>query len=113
MQEYQKQNNNFLYYLVTNEDRKDGMLEDIMLDAIIKNNDIKSKITCFDKFVELDSCHQQSKVPSHYRKALWSYFIGCYKTENYALEYNLDLVKEIQKSDRCSEVKQDLEKLLC
>ncbi len=114
MQEHQKQNNNFLYYLVTNEDRKDGILEDIMLDAIIKNNDIKSKITCFEKFIELDTCHKISKVHSQYRKALWSYFIGCYKKQDYALNKNIDLIQEMQKSsDRCEKVKQDLEELLC
>jgi len=113
MQTYQQQNENLIYYIVTNQDKQDGMLEDIMLDAIINNDDIKNKMHCFEKFIELDNCHKISKVHSRYRKSLWSYFIGCYKKNDYALSKNIDLIQEIQKSDRCSEVKQDLEKLLC
>ena len=114
MQTYQQQNEDLIYYIVTNQDTQDGMLEDIMLDAIINNDDIKSKITCFEKFIELDTCHKISKVHSQYRKALWSYFIGCYKKQDYALNKNIDLIQEMQKSsDRCEKVKQDLEELLC
>jgi hypothetical protein len=113
MKSYQKKHSNLIYYIATNENGKDGMLEDVILDAIIKNNDIKSQITCFDKFIELDTCHKISKVHSRYRKALWSYFIGCYKKQDYALNKNIDLIVEMQKSDRCRKIKQDLQQLLC